>query len=178
MLWNVVMCEKNYLRRLALDKAPFYRAKSFPMCAWTRNIVVLFVFMVVGSIGFSAFMASMQMLVGLTCNQQSVSLATGIIMAALNGGTFLCSSWMNVVGTLTGEPLYAAVYLGSGLCLVFAIILTWKNPFHDSDRRKAQNERATQAFERDRNGAYRTSLYGHFFLMGPGTTPCPSSPRF
>ena len=37
MLWNVVMCEKNYPRRLALDKAPFYRTKSFPMRLPPRN---------------------------------------------------------------------------------------------------------------------------------------------
>ena len=37
MLWKVVMCEKKYLRRLALDKAPFYRAKSFPMRLFPRK---------------------------------------------------------------------------------------------------------------------------------------------
>lgn len=98
-------------------------------CAFTRNIVVLFAFMMVGGMGFSAFMSGMQMLARVTCDPHSISLASGIVMAALNLGTFLCSNWMNVVGALTGDPLYNTVYLGVVLCVAFAVILLFKNPF-------------------------------------------------
>lgn len=98
-------------------------------CATTRSIVVLFVFMVVSGTGFSAFMAGMQMLARTVCNPRSVSLGSGLAMAALNIGTFACSSWMNVVGKLCGEPLYGTVYIGAALCALFAAILFFRNPF-------------------------------------------------
>lgn len=103
------------------------------VCATTRNIIVLFIFMVVSGTGFSAFMAGMQMLARTVCNRRSVSLGSGLAMAALNLGTFACSSWMNVVGALTGQPLYGTVYIGAAACTLFAIILFAHNPFPNAE---------------------------------------------
>lgn len=96
-------------------------------CALTRNIFALMVFLTISGCGFSAVQASAMMLVGLLCDARSVSLASGIVMAALNLGSFLCTNWMDLVGHITGEPLYNTVIIGAITYMFFAVFL-WVKP--------------------------------------------------
>lgn len=98
-------------------------------CAATRNIFLLCAFLAVAGIGFSSVQQSVLMLAGILCDQRTVSLASGMVMAALNLGTFLCTNWMGLVGMLTGDPLYSTVYIGAAAYLVFGAILLVRPPF-------------------------------------------------
>ena len=98
-------------------------------CALTRNIVVLFVFLIVSGCGFSSVQASVMMVIGLRCDERMVSLASGFVMGALNLGTFLCTNWMDFIGQVTGDPLYTTVFISAGVYAFFAVVLCAKPLF-------------------------------------------------
>lgn len=119
----------GHARRRAMTVFCVIAAAGLFGCAATHNIALLCVFLAVSGVGFSSVQQSVLMLVGILCDQRTVSLASGMVMAALNLGTFFCTNWMGLVGTLTGDPLYNTVYIGAAAYLIFAAILLVRPPF-------------------------------------------------
>lgn len=98
-------------------------------CALTRNIVVLCCLIFVGGFGFSLIQSSIMMVIGLVSNKKQISMASALMMSLFNLGMFFSSIFEKLVGSFTGDVLYAPLYIGSVIFVVIAVILTVKNPF-------------------------------------------------
>ena len=97
--------------------------------ATADNIILLAIGFFIGGISNACILAGMMMLFGLICNPSQLGFASALMMAFMNLGAFLCSSWESLIGMITGDALYAPLYVGTVIFLLLALILFLKPPF-------------------------------------------------
>lgn len=97
--------------------------------ASATSIPVLGVGFFIGGISFASMQAGMMMLLGLICPPSRVAFASALMMVFVNLGGFLCSSWEMLIGLITGDALYAPLYVGATLFVILAVILFVRSPF-------------------------------------------------
>lgn len=97
--------------------------------ASATSIIVLAIGFLVGGISYASTQAAMMMLLGLICPPERVAFASALMMVFVNLGAFLCSSWEMLIGLITGDALYAPLYIGAGIFVILAVILFIKSPF-------------------------------------------------
>ena len=103
-------------------------AVGLVVSARATTIVVLGAGFFIGGISFASMQAAVMMLLGLVCAPSRVAFASALMMIMLNLGGFLCSGWEMLIGTLTGDTLYAPLLVGAGVFVLMAVALLVKPP--------------------------------------------------
>lgn len=104
-------------------------AVGLVVSASARTIPVLGIGFFIGGISFASMQAGLMMLLGLICPPERVGFASALMMVFVNLGGFLCSNWELLIGILTGDSLYAPLFVGAVIFILLAIILLVKSPF-------------------------------------------------
>lgn len=104
-------------------------AAGLVISASARTIPVLGIGFFIGGISFASMQAGLMMLLGLICPPERVGFASALMMVFVNLGGFLCSSWEMLIGIITGDSLYAPLFVGAVIFILLAIILLVKSPF-------------------------------------------------
>lgn len=109
-------------------------AVGLVISASAHSIPVLGVGFFIGGISFASMQAGLMMLLGLICAPERVGFASALMMVFVNLGGFLCSSWEMVIGIITGDSLYAPLFVGAVIFVALAVILFIRSPFPKENR--------------------------------------------
>ncbi|MDO5548821.1 MAG: MFS transporter [Eubacteriales bacterium] len=104
-------------------------AMGLLISATATSIPLLGIGFFIGGISFASTQTGMMMLIGLLCPPERVAFASALMMVFLNLGAFLCSSWERMIGTITGDSLYAPLLVGAVIFVILAVILFVRSPF-------------------------------------------------
>ena len=102
-------------------------------CAAIKNIVALCIFTFVAGAGFAATQATLMDILGKNTSPDKIALASAIMMALFNFGVFLCSSYEEIVGKVTGDALYMPIFIGAGVLAVFTVIYAIFSPMKQKE---------------------------------------------
>lgn len=95
-----------------------------------ENIPLMCVGFLLGGICMAGIMASNMKIVGDVCDENSIGIASAILMSAINLGVFICTPWENLIGILTGDTLYMPLYIATGLYVVLAVLFLFHPPYN------------------------------------------------
>ena len=109
-------------------------AVGLVISASAHSIPVLGVGFFIGGISFASMQAGLMMLLGLICAPERVGFASALMMVFVNLGGFLCSSWEMVIGIITGDSLYAPLFVGAVIFVALAVIMFIRSPFPKENR--------------------------------------------
>lgn len=104
-------------------------AMGLIISASATTIPVLGIGFLIGGISFASMQAGLMLLLGLICPPERVGFASALMMVFVNLGGFLCSSWEMVIGLITGDSLYAPLFVGAVIFVLLAVVLFAKSPF-------------------------------------------------
>lgn len=115
-------------------------AVGLVISASAHSIPVLGVGFFIGGISFASMQAGLMMLLGLICAPERVGFASALMMVFVNLGGFLCSSWEMVIGIITGDSLYAPLFVGAVIFVALAVILFIRSPFPKENRQSCPRD--------------------------------------
>ena len=72
-------------------------------------------------------------ILGKNTSPDKIALASAIMMALFNFGVFLCSSYEEIVGKVTGDALYMPIFIGAGVLAVFTVIYAIFSPMKQKE---------------------------------------------
>ena len=98
------------------------------LSATADNLIVLGLGFFVTGIGNACLMAYIMMILGIICEKGQVAFASALMMAFLNLGSFICSSWEALIGKITGDSLYMPLYVGTGIFIIMAVMTLFWSP--------------------------------------------------
>jgi predicted MFS family arabinose efflux permease len=79
--------------------------------------------------GFSCWFPAMTGLVGMWTPPSTVAFGMSIVMALMNGGGFLCSYWLMIVGKITGDAVVMPILLEVIIFAVITVLLFIWDPY-------------------------------------------------
>lgn len=107
-------------------------AAGLIISATANNLFLLGLGFFIAGVGNACLMAYIMMILGLICKKNQVAFASALMMAFLNLGSFICSSWEALIGRITGDSLYMPLYIGTGILVTIAVMTLFWSP----DKRK------------------------------------------
>lgn len=93
-----------------------------------KNIPLMCVGFLLGGICMADIMASNMKIVGDVCDENSIGVASALLMSAINLGVFICTPWENLIGKITGDTLYMPLYIAAVLYAVLAVVFLFWSP--------------------------------------------------
>ena len=126
------------LKRKSLSAFLIICAVGLLTSATANHLVLLGLGFFIGGIDNACMQAGGMMLLGLLCSPSQLGFASVLMMAFFNLGSFLCSSWESLIGSSTGNALYAPLFIGTVIFIVLAIIMFVKSPFPE-EKNKFEN---------------------------------------
>ncbi len=95
-----------------------------------QSAAVMTIGLVLIGFGFSVIMPACLSWIGISTAPETIALATSIVMAATNLGSFASSLWLQILKMVTGENLYSAIVAEIIVLFVTAVIFAVYNPFN------------------------------------------------
>ena len=99
------------------------------------NIILLGFGFFIGGISMACMQAGVMLFLGKACSFSQLGFASALMIALMNLGAFFCSTWESLIGKITGDALYAPLYVGSAIFVIVAAILLVTSPFEEKSRR-------------------------------------------
>ena len=95
-----------------------------------QSAAVMTIGLILIGFGFSVIMPACLSWIGISTAPETIALATSIVMAATNLGSFASSLWLQILKMVTGENLYSAIVAEIIVLFVTAVIFAVYNPFN------------------------------------------------
>ncbi len=96
--------------------------------ATARNIPVLCIGFFLGGLCMASLITVNMTVLSSICSERNLGFASSLMLAAMNLGVFLCSSWESLIGRMTGDPLYMPLYIAAVLFVVLAVVTFFRSP--------------------------------------------------
>ena len=103
--------------------------------AAARNIVLLCIMIFIGGFGFAMIQSMAMMILTMSVSSSRVAFVSAIMMALFNFGVFLSSTYEELVGKITGDTLYAPIYVGAVIFVIFAVVYFIFTPLKKQEKK-------------------------------------------
>ena len=111
-------------------------ACGFLLSATTDSLFLLGIGFALAGFGQCSTFTGVMTSLSLLCKPTVIGKASALLMGLINVCLFLCSSWLSFIGKITGDSLYAPLFIAAVLYLLMGIALLLQNKRFDrhSDR--------------------------------------------
>ena len=101
-------------------------ACGFLLSATTDSLVILGLGFTLAGFGQCGTYTGVMTSLSLLCKPTVIGKASALMMGMINTCLFFCSSWLSLVGWITGDSLYAPLFIAAVIYILMALVLLWQ----------------------------------------------------